>query len=96
MNPNHHTTPNLCRRKYQVRGFRVSGYMWTGGYLSYLWKLAVRPKCRTVSEKLPFTNSNFYKKKNMGSCADGTENFGRLVSVPKKLLLLFPEKEPFP
>ena len=66
------------------------------GYLSYLWKLAVRPKCRTVSEKLPFTNSNFYKKKNMGSCADGTENFGRLVSVPKKLLLLFPEKEPFP
>ena len=38
----------------------------------------------------------FYKKKNMGSCADGTENFGRLVSVPKKLLLLFPEKEPFP
>ena len=66
------------------------------GYLSYLWKLAVRPKCRTVSEKLPFTNSSFYNKKNMGSCADGTENFGRLVSVPKKLLLLFPEKEPFP
>lgn len=46
--------------------------------------------------KITFTNSNFYKKKNMGSCADGTENFGRLVSVPKKLLLLFPEKEPFP
>ena len=31
----------------------------------------------------------------MGSCADGTENFGLLVSVPKKLLLLFPEKNCF-
>ena len=67
------------------------------GCLNYMWKLAVRPKCRTVSEKLPFTNSDFYKqKKYIGSCADGTDNFGRLVSVPKKLLLLFPEKEPFP
>ena len=67
------------------------------GYLSYLWKLAVRPKCRTVSEKLPFTNSNFYRKKNgFMRRRYYTENFGRLVSVPKKLLLLFPEKEPFP
>ena len=67
------------------------------GYLSYLWKLAVRPKCRTVSEKLPFTNSNFYRKKNgFMRRRYYTENFGRLVSVPKKFLLLFPEKDPFP
>ena len=28
----------------------------------------------------------------MGSCADGTENFGRLVSVPKSYYFFFPKK----
>lgn len=59
-------------------------------------EISSEAKMQNSFGKITFTNSNFYKKKNMGSCADGTENFGRLVSVPKKLLLLFPEKEPFP
>ena len=46
--------------------------------------------------KITFYKFQFLQEKKLGSCADGTENFGRLVSVPKKLLLLFPEKEPFP
>lgn len=48
-------------------------------------------------KKITFYKFQFLQEKKYGHMRKWyTENFGRLVSVPKKLLLLFPEKEPFP